>query len=72
MKSLRIIVPVIVTILVTAGAVVLATWLVGLVPEGEWAGLIKAGVVLLVVLGVLVVIAWSAYFSYIVKKSLQA
>ena len=71
MKGLRIIVPAFITILLIALAVVSAIWLTGLVPAGEWAEFIEAGIVILIIGTVLLVIAWSAYFSYIIRKSLK-
>ncbi len=72
MKGLQFIVPAAVTAGLTAGCIFLASWLVGLVPGGAWSELIKAGIVIFVVGSTLLVIAWSAYFTYIVKKSLGA
>ena len=71
MKSLRIVVPVLVTALVTAIAIFSAIWLTALVPDGEWSELIKAGIVVFIVGTLLLVIAWSAYFTYIIRQSLQ-
>ena len=71
MKSLRIVVPVLVTALVTAIAIFLAIWLTALVPDGEWSELIKAGIVVFIVGSLLLVIAWSAYFTYIIRQSLK-
>lgn len=67
MRSLRVIVPLLVTAVLTAVCILLAGWLTGLVPAGEWAGLIKAGIVVAVVTGTLLIIAWSAYFTYTIK-----
>ena len=71
MKSLRIVVPVLVTALVTAIAIFSAIWLTALVPDGEWSELIKAGIVVFIVGSLLLVIAWSAYFTYIIRQSLK-
>jgi len=71
MKSLRIVIPVLVTALVTAIAIFSAIWLTALVPDGEWSELIKAGIVVFIVGSILLVIAWSAYFTYIIRQSLK-
>ena len=71
MKSLRIVVPVIITALLTALAIFSAIWLTALVPGGAWSELIKAGIVVFIVGSLLVVIAWSAYFTYIIVQSLR-
>ena len=71
MKSLRIVVPVLVSALVTAIAIFSAIWLTALVPDGEWSELIKAGIVVFIVGSLLLVIAWSAYFTYIIRQSLK-
>ncbi len=71
MKSLRIVVPVIVTAIVTVLAVFSAIWLAGLVPPGEWAGLLKAGIIIFIAGATLLIIAWSAYFSYIVRTAVE-
>ena len=71
MKSLQVLIPAIATIVITAIFVVLAVWLTNLVPPGEWAGLIKAGIVLFIFMCTLLVIAWSAYFTFVIRKSLE-
>ena len=71
MKSLRIIVPALVTALVTAFAIFSVIWLTALVPDGEWSELIKAGIVVFIVGALLLVITWSAYFTYIVRQTLK-
>lgn len=71
MKSIQVLIPALVTIVVTVIFVVLAVWLTGLVPPGEWNGLIKAGIVLFVFMCTLLVIAWSAYFTLVIRKSLE-
>lgn len=71
MKSLRIIVPVIVTALLTALAIFSALWLTGLVPAGPWAELIKAAIVIFIIGSALVTIAWSAYFTYIIRDIVE-
>lgn len=71
MKGLRIIVPALITAMLTAIGVLAAVWLTGLVPAGEWAEIVKAAIVVFVIGSLLLVIAWSAYFSYIIKQSLN-
>ena len=71
MKYIRIAVPVIGTGCLTAGCVFLGIWLTGLVPDGDWARLIRAIIVITVVLGALLAIAWSAYFSLVLRRSLR-
>ncbi len=71
MKSLRVIVPIIVTVVVTVLGVLSAIWLSSLVPDGEWSELIKAGIVIFIIGSLLLVIAWSAYFTYIIRQSLK-
>ncbi len=63
MRSLRIIVPAAVTVLLTAMAVLSAFWLTGLVPPGERAHLIKAAILVFIIGSTLIAVAWSAYFS---------
>ena len=72
MQSLRIIVPVLVTAFVTAGSLFSAIWLTGLVPGGEWSEFIKGTIVVFILGCTLVVIGWSAYFIYILRKSLES
>ncbi len=71
MKFMQVLIPALVTIVITAIFVILAIWLTGLVPAGEWAGLIKAAIVLFVFMCTLLVIAWSAYFTLVIRKSLE-
>ncbi len=71
MRPFRIIVPAVVTVFLTALAVLSAYWLTGLVPPGEWSGLIKAAILVFIVGSTLVVVAWSAYFSYIVRGTVE-
>lgn len=71
MKSLRVIVPVLVTAVLTALAIFAAIWLTGLVPPGAWSELIKAAIVIFIVGSVLIVIAWSAYFSYTIRVTIE-
>ena len=71
MKGLSVIIPAAVTALLTVLAVFSAIWLTGLVPDGNWADLIKAGIVIFIIGSTIVVIAWSAYFTYIVRQSIQ-
>jgi len=71
MKNLRILVPALVTAVLTVIAIFLAMWLTGLVPPGEWSELIKAAIIIFIVGGVLLVIAWSAYFTYAIREFLR-
>ncbi len=71
MIPLRIIVPAAVTVLLTALAVLSAYWLTGLVPPGEWSRLMKAAILVFIVGSTLVVVAWSAYFSYIIRGTVE-
>lgn len=71
MRSLRIIVPLLITAILTALAILSAIWLAGLVPAGPWAELIKAGIVIFIIGTTLLVIAWSAYFSYIIRGTVE-
>lgn len=71
MKTLRIVVPALVTIVLTALAVLSAMWLTGLVPPGEWSRLIKAAILTFIVGSTLIVVAWSAYFSYIIRTTIE-
>jgi len=71
MKALRIIGPVVVTVIVTVVAILSALWLTGLVPPGAWAELIKAAIIIFVIGSTLILIAWSAYFSYIIKETVE-
>jgi amino acid transporter len=71
MKSLRVVVPVIITILLTALAIFSAIWLTGLVPSGPWSELIKAAIVIFIIGSALIMIAWSAYFTYIIRETVE-
>ncbi len=71
MRSLRVVIPVAATALLTVGAIFLAQWLVGLVPAGNWSDLVKAGIVVFVVVCALITIAWSAYFTYIIRRDVE-
>lgn len=71
MKGLSILVPALVTAVLTALAVFSAIWLMGLVPPGPWADLIKAGIVIFIIGSTLLVIAWSAYFTYIIRQTVE-
>ena len=71
MKSLRVVVPVIVTVLLTVLAIFSAIWLTGLVPPGSWSELIKAAIVIFIIGSALVLIAWSAYFTVIIKETVE-
>jgi len=71
MKSLRIIVPVVIAVIITALAILSALWLTSMVPAGEWSQLIKAGIVIFIIGSIFFVIGWSAYFSYIIRQSIE-
>jgi len=71
MKSLRILVPLAVTVLLTLLAVFSAVWLTGLVPPGDWSDLIKAGIVIFIIGSAIVSLAWSAYFTYIIRTTVE-
>jgi hypothetical protein len=71
MKTLRVLIPVLTTIILTIIAIVVVVLLWGLVPSNEWAGLIKAAIIIFVVLCTLLAIAWSAYFTSVVRKSIE-
>lgn len=71
MKSLSIVVPIVVIAIVTLLAALSAVWLTGLVPAGPWSELIKAAIVLFIIGSILVIIVWSAYFSYIVRETVE-
>jgi len=71
MKHLRIIIPAAVTAGLTVLCIIVATWLTGLVPSGEWSGLIKAVIIVFVVASALVTVAWSAYFTYVIRVSMK-
>jgi hypothetical protein len=71
MKYLRIIIPVLVTAGLTVLCIFVATWLTGMVPDGEWAELLKAMIVVFVVASALITVAWSAYFTYIIRTTIR-
>lgn len=71
MKTLRILIPVLTTVIITAIAIVVVVLLWGLVPNNEWAGLIKAAITIFVILCALLAIAWSAYFTSVIRKSIE-
>ncbi len=71
MKSLRIVIPILITAFVTAIAIFSAIWLTGLVPAGPWSDLIKAAIVIFIIGSTLVIIAWSAYFTYIIRGTVE-
>ena len=71
MKSLRVLVPLGATALLTVLAVYSAIWLTGLVPAGPWAELLKAGIVLFIIGSAIISIAWSAYFTYIIRATVE-
>jgi multisubunit Na+/H+ antiporter MnhB subunit len=71
MRFLRIFIPILVTAILTVLCIFVARWLTGLVPAGEWSDLIKAAIVIFVVASALVTLAWSAYFTYIVRNMIN-
>ena len=71
MTRLNIIVPALVTAAITVFGVFAAMWLTGLVPGGPWAELIKAAIVILIIGSLLLVIAWSGYFTFAIRQSLN-
>jgi glucan phosphoethanolaminetransferase (alkaline phosphatase superfamily) len=71
MKSLRVLVPLAVTAILTVLAVFSAVWLTGLVPAGPWAELFKAAIVIFIIGSAIISIAWSAYFTYIVRTTVE-
>ncbi|OGN87580.1 MAG: hypothetical protein A2Z74_02030 [Chloroflexi bacterium RBG_13_46_9] len=71
MKFLRIFIPVLVTAGLTVLCIFVARWLTGMVPDGEWADLIKAAIIVFVVASALITVAWSAYFTYIIRNTMK-
>jgi glucan phosphoethanolaminetransferase (alkaline phosphatase superfamily) len=71
MKSLRVLVPLVVTGVLTVLAVFSAIWLTGLVPAGPWAELIKAAIVIFIIGSAIISFAWSAYFTYIIRTTVE-
>ena len=71
MKGLSIIVPTIVTAILTVLAIFSAIWLMGMAPTGPWADLIKAGITIFIIGATLLIIAWSAYFTFIVRQTME-
>jgi hypothetical protein len=71
MKILRIFIPALVTGGLTVLCIFVVRWLTGLVPAGEWAELLKAAIIVFVVASALVTVAWSAYFTYIIRTSIR-
>ena len=71
MKSLRILVPLAATAVLTVLAVFSAIWLTGLVPASPWADLLKATIVIFIIGSAIISIAWSAYFTYIIRTTVE-
>jgi len=71
MKALRVIVPLIITALLTVMAIFSAIWLTGLVPGGPWAELLKAAIIIFIIGSAVISIAWSAYFTYIIRTTVE-
>jgi hypothetical protein len=71
MRFLRILIPALVTAGLTVLCIFVARWLTGKVPAGGWADLIKAAIIVFVVASALVTVAWSAYFTYIIRNTIK-
>ena len=71
MRYLQVLVPAIVTVVLTVVCIMVANWMTGLVPAGEWSELLKAGIIVFVIASALVTVAWSAYFTYIIRGSVR-
>jgi hypothetical protein len=71
MKALRIIIPVVTTVVTTAFVVLVSVWLTSLVPDSEWSDFLKAAIIVILVGATLFVIAWSAYFSYVIREAIE-
>lgn len=71
MKYMRVIIPLIVTAFLTVLAIFSAVWLTGLVPAGPWADLLKAAIVIFIIGSAIISIAWSAYFTYIIRATVE-
>ena len=71
MRFLRVFIPVLVTAGLTVLCILVARWLTGMVPAGEWSDLLKAAIIVFVVASALVTVAWSAYFTYIIRNSIR-
>lgn len=71
MKALRIIIPVVTTIVTTAVVVLVSVWLTGLVPDSQWSEFLKAAIIVVLVGATLFVIVWSAYFSYVIREAIE-
>lgn len=71
MRFLRILIPALVTAGLTVLCIMVARWLTGMVPAGDWSELIKAAIILFVVASALITVAWSAYFTYIIRNTIK-
>ncbi|MFH0769043.1 MAG: hypothetical protein V1932_05705 [Chloroflexota bacterium] len=71
MKALRIVIPVSVTCLTTVVIVLVTIWLTRLVPAGEWSGFLRALIIVAIVGATALIIAWSAYFSYVIREAIE-
>jgi hypothetical protein len=71
MRFLRIFIPILVTAGLTVVCIAVAGWLTGMVPAGEWSELIKAGIIVFVIASALITVAWSAYFTYIIRNTMR-
>jgi hypothetical protein len=71
MKYMRVVIPLIVTALLTVLAIFSAICMTGLVPAGPWADLLKAAIVIFIIGSAVISIAWSAYFTYIIRTTVE-
>jgi len=71
MKHLPVVVPVITTVVFTVVCIFLALWLTSLVPNNEWGALIKGLIIMFTIGCALVAIAWSVYFTWVIRKSVE-
>jgi len=72
MKYIKVAVPIFGVGVLTVCSIYLAIWLTGLVPDGEWASLIKGLLVVGVIIGALTTVVWSAYLSLVMRKLMKA
>ena len=71
MKAIRVMIPMITTAITTAIVVLVSVWLTGLVPTGEWSKFLEALIIIVVVGATLFIIAWSAYFTYVIREAIE-
>jgi hypothetical protein len=72
MKYIQVAVPIIGVGVLTVCSVYLTIWLTGLVPDGEWASLIKGLLAVGVIMGALTTVIWSAYLSLVMRRLMKA